>query len=733
MQSSDPKNREKAEAIGTYFLDKHSSGLLQDFQHFLLNHIGFGDFIFLVPKKKKSGKGRKKKIKPTETVHEETIEIARASTIHEFVKKIQEVPLESIQFHAERNHFSNWLFARCEFKPALKMRPKKAGDFTDLHEVRKYLLEVFRESRREKQLGVITNFAQQKYEFESSFTRLTGDSLGGKGRGIAFMRSLLGRYNLEKKYKGINITIPSTVVIGTLEFDRFIKDNNLLRFAERTDMSDREIAKAFLKGKLHKELKDKLSLVLQHFRTPLAIRSSGLLEDSHHHPFAGLYSTYMLPNNHRNSRVRLKHLSRAIKLVYASVFFNEPREYITSTSSNVEEEKMAVIVQELVGTDFGGRFYPTFSGVAQSYNFYPVSHQTFEDGVACLAVGLGRAVVGGEKVLRFSPEYPEIIPEFSSKELILENAQTDLYVLNTARDDFELTERDDSTLKKLNINSIKSDGTLDLIASTYDSTDGVIRDGFSGTGAPLVTFVRDFEILRLSLWRTYSRTFCESVREAWDALSNWSSPCISILKKQKNPTFSILQVRPLIPSMELCEISASEFTSANNVFIHSDKALGIGAIDSIRDIVYVSQKTFDVSKTVRIAEEIGKVNRKLAASSTPYVLIGPGRWGTQDRWLGIPVKWSQISGVFVMIETAFEGFMIEPSQGTHFFQNIVSKGIGYIYTTQGSKNSFIDWDWLESLHEVKALNYVKHVHLESPLLIRIDGKCGRALIEKPAE
>jgi hypothetical protein len=394
MQSSEPKNRTKADAIGAYFLDKNSPSLVQDFQHFLLNQLGFGDFIFLMPKEMK--KDGKKKQETTEgAIHHQTTEIARASNMFEFEHILQKVPLKCIQYHSDRNDFSNWLMARCEFKAAMKLRPKKSSDFTDLNEVRKHLVGIFNESRREKQLGAITDFSQQNFEFDSSFTRIRGDSLGGKGRGIAFMRSLLTRYDLEKKYPNIKITVPSTVVIGTLEFERFISDNNIIGVINREDITDQEIAKVFLKSKICDELKTDLSKVLHHFKSPLAIRSSSLLEDSQSRPFAGIYSTYMLPNSHKNDAIRLKQLCQAIKLVYASTFFKESRAYIESTSSKIEEEKMAVIIQELVGNDYGGRFYPTFSGVAQSYNFYPVSHQTFEDGIASIAVGLGKTVVGG--------------------------------------------------------------------------------------------------------------------------------------------------------------------------------------------------------------------------------------------------------------------------------------------------------------------------------------------------
>jgi len=724
MQSSEPENKAKAEAIGAYFLDKNSPTLIQDFHHFVLNHLGFGDFVFLLPKRRS-----KKKRSMLEEVHKETVEIARASNMKEFEQKIQKVPLESIQFHANRNDFSNWLMGRCEFKLAMELRLKKASDFTDLNEVRKYLVNVFNESRRERQLCIITDFSQQKFEFDSSFTRIRGDSLGGKGRGIAFMRSLLTRYDLNKKYPGIKITVPSTVVIGTLEFDKFISENNLMEIVNRKDIKDEEIAKAFSECKIRDELKKDLANVLEHFKNPIAVRSSSLLEDSQSRPFAGIYSTYMLPNNHKNDAIRLSQLCQAIKLIYASVFFIEPRVYIESTSSKIEEEKMAIVIQELVGKDYGGRFYPAFSGVAQSYNFYPVGHQTFEDGIATIAVGFGKTVVGGGKALRFCPRYPENITEFSSPKSIFENAQRELYVLDTTKKNFKLTGKEDINLIKVNVEAIKNDGTLESLVSTFDRNDGMIRDEFSQEGPNLVTFA--------GILKYDSFPLTSLLKDVLEIGQRGMGSPIEIefaVNFNENsilpPTFAILQIRPLVPSHEQSEITWDNNIDRETVFIHSDKALGNGVIKSIKNIVFIPPKTFDSIKTIDIAEEIGKITEKLRLEKQPYILVGPGRWGTEDRFLGIPVKWNQIAGVKVMVETALENFNIDPSQGTHFFHNITSRGIGYINVPYNSQENFIDWKWLEEKKSVKKLRYVKHIELSSPLNIKLDGRHGSALIIK---
>ena len=724
MQSSDPKNKAKAEAMGSYFLDKNSSTLIQDFHHFVINHLGFGDFVFLRPKKK-----RKKKSGP-EAVHEDTVEIARASNMKEFEQKIQRVPLESIQYHADRNDFSNWLMGRCEFKLAMIIRVSKASDFTDLTDVRKHLIKVFNESRRERQLGIITEFPQQKFEFDSSFTRIRGDSLGGKGRGIAFMRSLLTRYDFVKKYPGVKVTVPSTIVIGTLEFDKFIEENNLREITKQEGISDEEIAKAFIEGKIRNELKEDLMQVLNHFKTPIAVRSSSLLEDSQSRPFAGIYSTYMLPNNHKNDYIRLSKLCQAIKLIYASVFFLEPKIYIESTSSKADEEKMAIIIQELVGKEYGGRFYPTFSGVAQSYNFYPVGHQTFEDGIASVAVGLGKTVVGGGKALRFCPRYPENITEFSSPKSIIDNAQRDLFVLDTLKKNFQLSGKEDVNLKKLNVEDIKEDKTLEHLVSTFDRNDGMIRDEVSETGPNLVTFsgILKYDAFPLA---SILRDILEIGQKGMGSPVEIEFAVDLYPDSILPPTLTILQVRPLVPSHEQSLITWDENIDPKKVFIHSDRALGNGLVKAIKNIVFVKPESFDSTKTIEIAKEIGTLNNDLVKSKQPYILIGPGRWGTEDRFLGIPVKWNQISGVRVMVETALENFNIDPSQGTHFFHNITSRGIGYINVPFNSKINFIDWKWIENKKPIKNMKYVKHIRLSSPLIIKLDGRSGSALIEKP--
>jgi len=725
LQSTDSDNRKRAEEIGTFFIYKNSPTLTQDLNHFLLKHLGFGDFIFYLPKKVN------KEMKSDKTSHKELIEIARASNLKEFEKALQKVPLESIKYHTGRNDLSNWLMARCEFKLALKLRPQKVSDFKTLDEMRKYLINVFNESRKERQLGVMTDFFKQKFEFEGSYTKIGSDSLGGKGRGIAFIRTLLARYGFKQKYPNVKLTVPSTVAIGTDEFDKFILKNKLQKFLKNNvDFSDAVITKEFLKGDLSEDLQKKLLVILKNMKKPIVVRSSSLLEDSQNYPFAGMYSTYMLPNNHKDENIRLEQLCQAIKLVYASVFYNDARAYIESTSAKIEEEKMAIIIQELIGDDHYGRFYPTFSGVAQSYNYYPISYQKREDGIVSLAVGLGYSVVGGEQVLRFSPKHPDIIYDFSNIDSILKSSQKELYVLNTKKSKLDLSEKEEANLEKINISDIINDGTLDHLVSTFDINDGMIRDGYSQGGPLIVTFAG---ILKYNVFPLASilRDILETGQNSMGTPVEIEFAVNLDPKDKRPPVFAIIQIRPIIISQELSHIKWNEKEYTNKqILIKSDKALGNGIINEIRDIIYVIPETFDSSKTIEIAREIGILNKN--QKEAPYLLIGPGRWGTKDRWLGIPVNWRDISNVKLMVETAFEDYNIKPSQGTHFFQNIISRGVGYINISLNKKETWLDWDWLKDKKAKQQLNFIKHIKLKKPLTIKLDGRNGRALVLKPS-
>ncbi len=735
LQSSRLENQGRAQELGVYFLHKHSPTLLKDFRHFLLSHLGFGDFIFLLPTKENENaplpdegdEFREQKLK--DWLHDSTREIARARSLKEFEKAISIVPDECIMFHGKRNNFSNWLRARGEFRLAKKLRATDVAEFENAREIRDYLATVFRQSRWEKQMGEIIDFSKQSFEFPSSFTRLGGGSLGGKGRGIAFMRTLLGRYTIKNKFRDVEMEVPNTVVIGTDAFDRFMEKNQLRNLSFR-EMSDKEIAAEFLDARIPYSVKKDLRTLLEHFRRPLAVRSSSLLEDSLNHPFAGIYATYMLPNRNQDDELRLMHLCQGIKLVYASVFYQGARSYIESTAATPEEEKMAIIIQELVGRDYKTRFYPDLSGVAQSYNFYPISRQNYEDGIAAVALGLGKTVVGGGKTIRFSPKHPQIIPEFSTPEQVLQNSQKTLFVLDMEFGDLELSGKEDQNLLELDIYDVEEDGSLEFLVSTYDNQNDTIRDSIQIPGPRLVTLagVLKYDVFPLA-------PLLDDILKL--GVKSMGTPveiefAVTLGRKPGEPSiFSLLQIRPIVTSHEHCEVSWDEDLGREELLLRSSKALGNGVIDDVQDIVYIPPESFDSSRTVEMAGEIGVLNRKLRSSNRPYLLIGPGRWGSQDRWLGVPVGWHQISGVKVMVETALENFDIEPSQGSHFFQNMTSRKIGYITIPLRKKDSFVDWKWLNSLESQEKTDLVRHVRLERPMVIKLDGRRGGALILKP--
>jgi hypothetical protein len=711
LQSSDSKNRKRAEKTNSYFIYKNSSTLLQDFDDFLIEHLGFGDFIFLKPVL-----GKK-----------ETVEIARASNMEEFEKIMQKIPVESIRYHADRNDFSNWLMARGEFKLAALLRPKKVNDFINLDENRKYLIEIFKETRRERQIKSVTDFSQQTFEFDNSFTKISGDSLGGKARGIAFIRSLIAIYNLNGKYNELKTTVPRTAVIGTEEFDDFLKQNKIWEKLHREgNLSDENISEIFLKAELSKSLLRKLRKILTNFKKPLAVRSSSLLEDSQQHPFAGIYSTYLIPNNQKKLSDRVEQLSDAIKLVYASVFFKKADEYIKSTASKIEEEKMAIIIQELVGQNHAGRFYPTFSGVAQSYNYYPLHPQKREDGIVTLAVGLGYSVVGGEKTFRFCPKYPNI-SEMNTPKTAFENTQNTLYILDLATSkNQKLSEEDTKNLNRIKINEILDDGELQYVASSYDMNDDKIIDDFSKKGPQLITFSNLIKQGNIP----FARVFEDILQIGRQSMGTHVEFEFAVDMQTKPPIFALLQIRPMIINKEFSRIKWSkDDEKSDKVLLLSQNSLGNGIMEDIHDIVFVKKDSFSSVKTFEISKEIEQINNLLAKKEKKYVLIGPGRWGTQDRFLGIPVNWFQISNVKVLIEVALEDFNIKPTQGSHFLQNIISREVGYAGVSL-AKDDKIDWAFLNSTEAEKELKYVKHIKLKQPLTIKFDGKSGKALITR---
>jgi len=698
LMSAQRKNAAKAAALGVSFLDKNSRSLLHDLREFILNQLGFGDFVFRLPN------GR---------------QVGRAATMREMQKMLTKVPDQSIEYHTSRNHFSNWLMARTEFTLAKKMRPRKISDFASIDELRNYLLNSISDLRESKQKGVIIDFSRRQFDPDSDFFRLSTGSLGGKARGIAFIRALLDQNRVAERFPEVNISVPKTAVIGTDVFDEFL-DQNQLRHTAIQSSDDEEIATIFLKKRLPKKIMADLKFFLEQVHYPLAVRSSSLLEDSQYQPFAGLYATYMLPNNAPDIKVRLTQLSDAIKLVYASTFYQSPKAYIEAISRTIEEEKMAVIIQQLVGQEFEHSFYPSFSGVAQSYNFYPISYLKPEDGIAMVALGLGKMIVDGGQVLHFSPRYPKILPQFFSPEQILKNSQREFYALNMKIPEIKLTRNDEVTLVKYNLDQAEKDGMLNLIGGVYSNDDQRVYDGIHHQGPRVVTFSH---VLKSGVF-PLSAILSDLLEIGRHGIGSPVQIEFAVnLKSRSKPRaeFYFLQIRPMVSGSEPAEVNINPANS-EAVLLQTSNALGNGVISEIQDIIYVKPRNFNAAYSVKIAAEIGKINSQFGQTNQHYLLIGPGRWGTADRWLGIPVTWDQISHVRTIVETDLDGFIVEPSQGTHFFHNMTSFQIGYFCIRQNKQSDYIDWNWLDQQPAATETEFLCHIRLSQPIQIKIDGR-----------
>ena len=701
VQSRQGRHRRKADQLGVSFREKCPETVTQGIRSFLKQHLGFGDFVFL----KSDG-----------------TEVARVSEINEFVDLIQRAPLESIRYHAHKNDFSRWLLARGETTLALELKPRRVSDFKNDTEMREYLVAAIRKSQREKRLGIITEFSRETFEFEEAFNRLGGGSLGGKGRGLAFLAQLLHHSDMARNFAGCKVRLPSTLVIGTDIFDAFMAANDLYDFVSARP-SDEDLNSRFSAADLPEDTRESLRVFLRHVRQPLAVRSSSLLEDSQSQPFAGVYATYMLPNNCDDDSLRLDQLCQAMKLVYASTFSERARAYTQSVVPGAEE-KMAVLIQKLVGGQYGTRFYPIYSGVGQSANFYPVSPLKREDGIVSVALGLGRIVVEGGVVLSFSPAHPGILPGLTTPEEIADGTQRYFYALDLAKTRFNLEDGEETTLKVLQIPDAEGDGTLRYVASTYDPDDNRLRDGVGSRGPRIVTFagIRKYDML----------PFGEVVTKLMMIGEKGMGRPVEIefagaLAADGSPEFYVLQIRPLVTLRERQQVVIDE-AELKNALISAADALGNGVLEGIKDIVMVSPETFEPTKTIEVAAEVREFNRRL--DGIPYILIGPGRWGTRDRFAGIPVQWHEISWARTIVETALEGFNLSPSQGTHFFHNVTSLGIMYLAVPHGSDEQFIRWTDFEEAEVVNAGKYVKHLRLRYPLTVKVDGHSGNAVVLK---
>jgi hypothetical protein len=703
LQSSDVRRRSTAHVHGATFLHKESPTLLQEFRAFMLENLGFGDFVFRMP---------------------DGTEVGRAPDLGTMVKTLETVPPESLYFHGRLNHFSSWLMARTEFSVAAALRHKQVTDFESVEEMRTFLRQSLMVFRQWTRRGLVEDFDPKRFDASSEFVRIGGGSLGGKGRGLAFTHELLNRQDLENHYDRLRIFVPPSAVLGTEVFDRFLESNNLLAFALRED-NDLEIANRFLAAPLPRDVVGDLAAFLDRVRYPIAVRSSSLLEDSHYQPFAGIYSTQMLPNSAREREVRLQQLTDAVKVIYASTFFRAAKAYITSTPNRMEEEKMGVVIQQIIGRRSGDFVYPHASGSASSFNFYPVGDMKPEEGIASVALGLGKMVVEGGRTVRFSPAHPESLPQFSRTEDILENAQRTFWALDvTKAPDLSVP---DSNLVCLDISHAEEHGMLWPVGSTYSAEDDVVHDGISRPGTRLVTFA--------PLLKNQVIPFADVVSLLLDmGYRGMSGPveiefALNLEPETGGPReFAFLQIRPAAFAEADSNASIQQH-AAEEIFASSKQALGHGRLAEIRDIVMVRRDTFSREITFQIAADVGRMNEKLTRQGRPYLLLGPGRWGTADRWLGIPVSWPQISGARAILECDLADVRVEPSQGTHFFQNMTSQGIGY-FNVLASQGGRVDWAWLESLAPEEETRWLRHIRLEEPLDIRIDGTKREGLILK---
>jgi CheY-like chemotaxis protein len=707
LQSNDPEMESVAHEIGASFLRKNSPRLLHRLTKFMKQYFSFDDFVFCLP---------------------DGTEVDRAVDLREMERKIRAIPDESLLYHAERNHFSNWLKARTEFYLAHMLRPRKVSDFASMDHLREALISYLREYHTAQYRGTISDFDPKSFDPESDFTRLGSGSLGGKGRGLAFMDTLLSISRLQEEFKDISIAVPPTVILETDVFDDFIEQNDLGDFA-MTSSDDGDIARRFHEASFHEETVSRLRDLLEVVTYPLAVRSSSLFEDSQFQPFAGVYETCMLPNNHKDPEVRLAELMAAIKRVFASTYFRRAKGYIKATPYRLEEEKMAVMIQKLIGCRHGNRFYPDISGVARSHNFYPVDPMKPEDGVVSVALGLGVMVVEGGLTVRFCPRFPRRQIQFSSLDDVIHYSQREFYALEMPSRDAVNDNHRPGELLHLGLEQAEADDVLGALGSTYSAENNAIYDGISRDGLRIVSFApilkQDYfplaeiidRILELGRWGMSSPVEIEF------------SVNLSVPRGQPKE-FRLLQLRPMVIQCEQEQLNVND-VSTDQLICRSAQVLGNGSIDDIHDIVLVDREKFDRARTIEIAREIGMFNLELSEQSLPYLLIGIGRWGSADPWLGIPVTWDEIAGARTIVETGFKDMKVTPSQGTHFFQNLNAFQVGYFTVNAEQNEAFIDWPWLLSQPPIKRRLYTRHARFSTPLTIKMNGHNSQGIIIKP--
>lgn len=704
LQSSDPENMAFARENKLDYVDKNSNRLSSDLIDFFHLHLGFGNFLF----KDKAGKV-----------------IAEARYLKEFEVLIDTIPAETIIYHSDRNDFSTWFMAKGEIKSALRLKNVRTEDFQGPEEIRTFIKQVLRERWLEKKRDYISVFSETAIKEKTYLMRISNGSVGGKGRGIAFTESILQKKDFKDLMQGINVTIPKTIIVGTDEFENFIEQFDYCALIE-TETDYLLTRRHFAELKLSSLLSQRLEKMLINLKGPLAVRSSGLFEDSLSQPFSGIYETYYLPNNDPDPSIRLEQLERAIKMVYASVFAPLARSYFDSINHSIEEEKMAVIIQELVGQGYEQYYYPHISGVAQSYNYYPFSHMKSEDGIGLIAIGLGKSIVDGEASYRFCPKYPKM--QMMTINDMLANTQRYFYALNLDKNDFNLIEGSDATLDRLPVELAEEHGTLTSSASVFDASANVIRPGLHTEGPRIVNFSYILEYNQVPLASTITRLL-DIMKSALGTPVEIEFSLDLTKDSSGRATLYILQVKPLIRSADSMVVDTS-LVDKKDIFLHSKRGMGNGIIEGISDVVYVVPERFDRMVTREIAKEIHTVNAYLKKEGISYILIGPGRWGSSDPFLGIPVDWAAISEAKVIVEAGTKDFNVDASLGSHFFHNITSMNIGY-FTISGKQNDvFIDYSYLDENKNINEYKYIRHVKLPAALTVIMDGRKSVSLITR---
>ena len=709
IESSESDNRAKAEAEGFRFVDKNSKKMSVDLRRLMEEHMGFGDFIFRDPK-----------------THEE---IMRIRSLKELQDNIFNIPNDSMLYHISRNHMSRWLCARAIFPVSAFLKHVTWEKLQDVDAHRQIIFDAIVQYRHMKNLGVVAVFDRMKFDKYAHFARIGEGSLGGKGRGLAFLDNIIKRHPEFNQYENATVQIPKTVVLCTDIFDEFMMSNNLYPIA-LSDASDDEILKHFLHAQLPDSLIADFFTFFEATKRPIAIRSSSLLEDAHYQPFAGIYSTYMIPYLADKYQM-LQMLACAIKGVYASVFYRDSKAYMTATRNVIDQEKMAVILQEVVGKDYGTRYYPTMSGVLRSLNYYPIGDEEAEEGIASLALGLGKYIVDGGQTLRVCPYHPHQVLQTSETEMALRDTQTQFYALDMKHvgDDFKVD--DGFNILKLRVKDAVEDQSLNYIASTFDPYDQVINDGVYETGRKLITFagVLQHDVVPLpELMQMSMKCGSEAMRRPVEI----EFACN--IHADKTCDFYLLQIRPIVDAKEMLDEDVRAIPDAD-CLLRSHNSLGHGISEDVTDVVYVKYDDhFSAMNNFYVADDIERINRKFLADGKNYVLIGPGRWGSSDHYLGVPVKWPHISAARVIVEVALKNYNIDPSQGTHFFQNLTSFGVGYFTVdTNTEEGGFVNKDMLDAMPAVEETQYVRHVRFDRPLRILMDGKKQEGAVLHPQE